>query len=188
MADVDETVLDEAGHEGESMSPVDLVALVEHHSGETPGVDRETLAAYANALEARGDYDFDADRFLDRVDDRVIDTESWSGMEQFYALGDGRISKYPAEWHDRLGGSTDAAAYVRVITDRAPDFAEFTDREGVAPAVAKDDLIDVIEVVGGVDRETAAGAIERARDDGRVGEYADQHPQTGVYATDRGDR
>lgn len=184
MAEIDDAVIEEAVHEGETTSTRGLVGLIERYHDDRAGVPRETVAAYARALADRRDYSFDAEGFLETVDSRLTDDESWAGTDRLYRLGDGRISLYPARWHDELGGSTDPVAYLRFLGSAAPEFAgEFQDG-GVSPGVPEGVLVDLLRVIGRTDRESAAAAISDARADGALGEAADQHPNAGVYLDD----
>lgn len=187
MTELDDSVIDEAVHEGESMLLEELFDLIERsHDGEA-GVDREVVVAYVRELESRGGYAFDADGFLDEIDERLTDSEEWAGAERYYELPGDRLSQYPARWHDRLGGSTDAAAYVRFLGEEAPEFVESMDRGGAGPGVPEDTLISLISIVGRVDHGAARAAIEEARERGDLVEDADQHPQAGVYLADESD-
>lgn len=192
MAEIDDAVIEEAVHEGATMSTRDLVSLIERYHRERPGVPRETVASYARALADRRDYSFDADGFLETVESSLTDAESWEGTDRFYRLGDGRISLYPARWHEELGGSTDPVAYLRFLRSAAPEFASAHQDGGVSPGVPERVLVDLLQVIGRADRETAAAAVQEGLDDGALGEAADQHPNAGVYladeSADEGDR
>lgn len=182
--DIDDDVIEEIVHEGRSMDRNDLFDVIERGHDERPGVPREALARYARELDQRRDYTFDAEQFLDAVDERRTDDETWVSHDRYYDLGNDRLSQYPARWHERLGGSSDAAAYVEFFHGHAPEYVETLERGGSEAAIPKDTLVDVIRVVGRTDRETAADAIEDAADSGDLVEDADQHPQAGVYLAD----
>lgn len=180
MVEPKDEVLEEAVHEGEAMDWMDLFDLVERSHDERAGVPLDVVEAYAEELASRRDYSFDAAGFLGALEDRLTDAETWQGPDRIYPLGEDRVSRYPARWHDRLGGSTDAGAYVRFLADEDPAFGE-ADHPGTGGTVPEDRLVDVIRVVGRTDRETATAAIGWARDSGAVVEDADQHPHAGVY-------
>jgi len=183
MVEPSQAVVDEAVHEGETMSVRDLVERIErYHDG--PGVDRDTVAAYARELESRRDYAFDAEAFLDDVAAHTTDAETWEGNNRLYALGKDRISLFPAQFHDQLGGSTDVPEYLRFFLDDAPAFLDDIGRSA-AGGVPEDALIEVVEAVGRVDRGAATEALHEARDAGAVIEDTDQHPQGAVYLRDR---
>lgn len=181
MVEVHDAVVDEATHEGSAMTVDDLVSLVERHHDDRPGVSCEALAAYAERLESRGDVEFDADAFLAEVDDRTTDAGTWTGGDVFYPVASDRISRFPARWHENLGGSTDVAAYLRYVRDEAPAFASAVGRSDRAEALPESELLDVVSTVGRVDRDEAKESIEAARDRGDVVEGADQHPGASVF-------
>ncbi len=187
MVEVDGAVIEEAVHEGESMTMRDLIELIERSHDEQAGIDRATLAAYAEELAAQRDYAFDAEGFLSAVDEKRTDTETWVGLDRLYDLGDGQVSLYPARWHEELGGSTDVAAYLRYVTEEAPQFIEDEGRGGASFGIPEDTLMGIIATVGRVDRQQAQAAIEAAREDGEVVEDVDQHPQAGVYLAEQVD-
>lgn len=179
---LDDEVIERAVHDGTAMDFGDFFGYVERfHDDGRPGVDRDVLAAYAERLDDRRDYRFDVDAFLETVDERTTDAEAWVGPDRFYALGDDRVSKYPARWHEALGGSTDVAEYLRFFRDEAPEFVRDTDKQGAGSGVPEDELTYAVEVLGRVDGETAREALAEAREAGVVVEDVDQHPQTGVY-------
>ena len=179
--EIDRAVIEDAVHEGETMGPRDFVGLIERYHDDRPGVPQDAVAAYAHELAALRDYGFDAEGFFETVDERMADSESWTGSDRFYALDDDRLSLYPVRWHDALGGSTDAAEYVRYIRESEQEYVEALDSGSAGAGIPRDTLSYVIQVVGRVDRETAAAAIEDARDRDDVVLDAEQHPQAGVY-------
>lgn len=183
MVELDEAVIDEADRRGEALHVADLVALVElRHDDGRPGVDRDVLAAYADELSARADFSFDADEFRATVDDRLTDAETWAGRDVLYEVEPGRVSRYPARWHERLDGSTDVREYVEFLETADPEFVD--EFAGTGRGVPEDVLLDVVSVLGGVAREEARAALKEARDRGDVVEGADQHPNAEVYLAD----
>lgn len=179
MVEIDQRAIDEAAHEGESMRTRDLVDIVERYHDDRPGVSRETLEAYARELDSRGDFDLDVETFLEVVDERLTDADSWAGDEVFYDIGDDRLSQYPLSWHEALNGTTDPVEYLRFFREHGAAFLD--DHRGSKPGVQKDTLLRIVRVVGGTDKQTAASELEAAREEGLVEESADQHPQTGVF-------
>lgn len=186
MVEINDEAIGEAVHEGDTMLLGDLVDIIERYHDDDPGAPWEAVKAYARELASRRDYQFDAEGFLDEVRDRLTDDESWVDHDRLYQLDGDRISQFPARWHAELGGSTDAAEYVRFVQTEAPEFVEQLGRGATGSGIPEDTLISVIQVVGRVDREEAAGAIQRALDDGALDEGADQNPQADVYLTERG--
>jgi hypothetical protein len=179
MVDTDQRAVEEAVQEGESMRTEDLVHILEQYHDDRPGVPLAAVEAYTRELAARGDTSFDPGTFRDIVEDRLTDADEWVDEQRLYELGDDRLSQYPEPWHDALHGETDPAAYLRFLEESAPSF--LTEQRGDRLGLKQDRLAGVMKAIGGLDRQTAAAAIERARDDGRVVEDADQHPRAGVY-------
>jgi hypothetical protein len=180
MVELDQRALDEAAHEGESMRPRELFDILERYHDDRPGISEAALEAYTEALMEREDISLDGETFLDIVDDRRTPSDSWvADDERLYELDDGRLSQYPATWHDRLGGERDPAEYIRFFGEEAPRF--LTVASGDHHGIKEDRLLDVISVVGGMSHESAKAAVESGRDDGRLVEDADQHPKAGVY-------
>lgn len=184
MAEPDQAVIDEAVHEGDSMTHGELFDLIERSDDEYPGVDPEVVETYARELAAREDYAFDAEGFLDIVDERRVDEEEWAGPDHVYELDGDRLSQYPPAWHEELGGSTDAAEYVRFVTEAEPMFIEELSRGGAGEGIPEDTLVRLIATVGRVGKDDARAAIEEARDRGDIVEETEQHPQARVYLAD----
>lgn len=175
-----EPLLEEAGNRSQYLHPRELVLLTERHEpadGERPGVDRVTVTDHAAALDERGSH-VDIDEFEARLEEAVTDTDTWADDHAVYALGDGRLSAYPAAWHDALGGETDLVAFVRFLVEES-SFDGVDARAG--DGVPEQDLLNVAAAVGDRTREEAKTELERLRDEGRLVEDADQHPDAGVY-------
>ncbi len=187
MAELSDEVLDEAAHEGETLLVEDLVSLAERAHDDEPGIERDRLMAYAEALAERRDVGFDLQAFDKGVADRLTDAETWADRDRLYELGDGRLSLYPTEWHAALGGSTDVADYLAFLKQDSPAFVRERGTGEVGPGIPKQKLLDIVAVIGRVDRETARAALKDARDAGEVVEDADQHPQAGVYLREEAD-
>ncbi|AQL43395.1 hypothetical protein BV210_12145 [Halorientalis sp. IM1011] len=180
MVTLSDDAVAEIKHEGESMTTIDLLTLIERHHPETDGLDRETLEAYADRLAEERDYAFDAESFLSAVDDALTDTNEFDdGL--LYRLGDDRISVYPQSWHDELGDSADAEAYVGFLQDVDGFPAASADTDLGVP---ERELESVLSVVGRISRDEARTVIERQREDGRLVEDADQHRNAGVYRSE----
>ncbi|WP_193767570.1 hypothetical protein [Halorientalis pallida] len=181
MPDISDSVVAEIEHEGEAMTTTDLLALIERHHPETAGLDRDTLDAYAQRLSDERDYAFDADAFRTTVEDALTDATEWADDGAIYRLDDDRISVYPPAWHDELGGSTDAEAYVGYLqdVDGLPTASADTDL-----GVPERELESVLSVVGRISRAEARTVIERQREDDRLVEDADQHRNAGVYRSE----
>jgi hypothetical protein len=178
MVELDDQVLEETAHEGQSQRLVDVVGRIERAHPETRGVSMETIRAYADALEGERTIDVDADGVLDSVGDRLVEGRTWASENALYELDGAHVSRYPKRWHEALGDSSDVAEYVAFLTaeDDGPGAGDRGIREDV--------LLDVLGVVGGLDRDDAAAALQEAREEGVLVEDADQHPQAGVYLRD----
>lgn len=174
-------VVDEIVHRGPA-TVRRTVLLVERGHRTEPGVDREALDDYVDALEARDDFEFDPEWFYDELDDGLVDAEEWVDEDRLYRLGDDRISRYPPRWHDQLGGSDDVAEFVATLT--ATGFAESVGQSGAGGGLDEEALLDAVSAVGRVPKTEAKGELETLRDEGVVVEDADQHPHAGVYLAD----
>jgi hypothetical protein len=103
--------------------------------------------------------------------------------------GEDRVSVCPESWYDELSGERDITRYIEVITSKlAHNDTEF-DRGGAGDVGAGDGipenvLLDIVGVIGGVDRDDARSEIERLRDEGVLAEDADQHPNANVRLAD----
>jgi hypothetical protein len=181
MVKLSETAIEEIIHEGTTMRVDDIVEELERHHDRERGIPRRVLEAYVRELESRKAYEFDADGFLASVDERLTNAETWAGPEHLYEVRSDRISLYPSLWHDHLDGSTDPVEYLRFLTTEDPTFVEAVAMANDSPAIPKERLINVIQVIGGVDRARAASELEATRERGTLVEDADQHPQAGVY-------
>ena len=178
MVEISEQVLAEATHRSRNLLTTELVALIErHHPHDQPGVSRETLEAYAKALTDEPDYRFDAEGFLDEIDERLIDIETWAGNDALYPVDD-RVSAYPAQWHAELGGSIDVRAYLDFLQNEAVGFMH--DTRGPGQGVPEETLLDIVATVGRTDREEAKNALADLRQGGELVEGPDQHPDAGV--------
>jgi hypothetical protein len=177
MVELSDRVVDEFGHRGDSLLVDEFLSLVErHHPTDEPGVDWAVVEAYAAALDERGVSQLDGDVVLERIESKRTNSETWVNGEVIYDLGDGRVSTYPAAWHDRLGGSTDVVGFVEFLTDAEASIGQ----GGAGEGVPEEFLLDAVAVVGGLDREDAKARLEELRRSGPLAEDADQHPNARV--------
>ncbi|WP_435360907.1 hypothetical protein [Haloarchaeobius sp. DFWS5] len=184
MVTLQQPVIEEAAERGRSLLARELVTMVERrHDTERPGITRETLHAYVTAVrdEMAGgpDVPFDPNEFEELVEERLNSDESWVG-DGYYRVGDGRVSVFPKQWHERLGGETDVRLYVEVLTAGRGDDDARTSMGGAGRGVPQDFLLDAMAVIGGVDPDEAQARIERLRAEGVLAEDADQHPNPHV--------
>ncbi|USZ68057.1 hypothetical protein NGM10_15150 [Halorussus salilacus] len=183
MTDVREDVLAELENRDDTLRLDDFVRIIEsHHAtrrGATDGddrsidrgprgVDRETLAAYAEAVR------FDVD--LAALDDRVVDSDDWVEGGRFYDFGGDRISVYPPDWHDAIADTDDIRHVVRVIQDETTEvegdhWGAVTEDRGVP----EEKVFRVAETVAGIDREAAREQIKELRQSGEIEEFASQN-------------
>jgi len=177
MVERSDRVLDAFGHRGDALLVDEFLSLIErHHPTDGPGVDRAVVEAYAAALDERGMGQLDGDVVLERIDSKRTDSETWVDDGAIYDIGNGRVSKYPAEWHDRFGGSTDLVAFVEFLVDAEASIGQ----GGAGGGVPEEFLLDTAAVVGGLDREDAKARLEELRRSGPLAEDADQHPNPRV--------
>ena len=171
MADLRREVIDEAGSRSKYLTATEFLALVERgHPTDGPGVERETYDAYVEQLGEETPT-VDGEGLRANLDDRVSDSEEWVGDDAVYRLNDGRISLYPASWHERLRGESDPKAYLRT----------FSETGAFERGVSESTLLEAMASIGGVERETAKGNLEALREQDEVVEDADQHPDANVY-------
>ncbi|WP_018129180.1 hypothetical protein [Haladaptatus paucihalophilus] len=188
MAQIDEDALREIRHKGESLLLEDLLLLIErHHPHEQPGISRETIESYAETLSESRDDQFNIETFHEKLNTQLTDSHTWAGKEAIYELASGRISRYPEAWHDRLGETADIREYIAFLQDEAPEFKDDLGRGGAGPGIPEQPLLDVVAVVGHVDRDDVKAQLQELREQGEIAEDADQHPNAGVVLRDRND-
>ena len=185
MADADEDVVSGIAQRGRNLLADEVIGLIERRdTTEDPGVPRETLDAYADALAERPNFDVDPEQFSGAIDERLTDAENWAGTDTLYDL-DGRISAYPPAWHEELGGSTDVEAYLTLVEEASTDSGEESLDTGTGEGVSEEWLLDAVTTVGRVKRDEAKEALEAARSEGQIDEGPDQHPGAGVRIAER---
>lgn len=169
MGETRQDVVDELEAQQETMRPHDFVRIVEqHHAGAEPGVARDLLADYADAVY------FDVD--VSAMDAEVTDSDSWTEGEHLYEVGDGLLSVYPPDWHDALGGTDDLRHVIEVIqtetTEPEGDVQEAVTEEKGVP---EEKVLRVAETVAGIDRETTREKLKELRQNDEIEEFASQH-------------
>lgn len=187
MVDTNQQVIEEARQRGETLTSRELLLLIEqYHRPRGPGVDRELLEAY-DAEVARDDViPYQEGQLLETVERHLGDDESWVDEETYYPVGDGRVSAFPAAWHEELGDTTDLRAYVDVIGNAmgGSDTDSDSQRGGMGTGVPEGLLLEAARAVGGLDRETAKSRLEERRDAGELVQDADQHPDARVHLSE----
>jgi hypothetical protein len=181
MTEIKDVVLEQSTRWGEPPTVPEFVAVAERAHPGAPGIGRDHLLTYAEVLEGDRGVPFDLETFEGRLDDQTTDSTEWTDESSVYAVGDDRVSRYPAEWHDALGGSDDPAAYLEFLTERDLPMVVTHEGDEVGPSVPQPDLLEILMAVGNNSRDEAREALQKARADGRVVEDADQHPNAGVY-------
>lgn len=169
MTDVREEVVEELDSHSETLTLHEFVQFVEaHHRDEGRGVDRDLLAAYADAVY------FDVD--LDAIDERLTDSDEWEAGGRFYDLGDGLLSAYPQDWHETISDPDDIRDLIEVLQTEVTD-PEGDQREAVTEkrGVPQPKVVRVAKTVAGIDRETTRDRIEELRDADEIEEFASQH-------------
>jgi hypothetical protein len=179
MADADEDVVSEIVQRGRNLLADELVALIERRDAtEDPGVSRETLDAYADALTDRPNFDIDTEKFSGAIDERLTDAERWAGTDALYDL-DSRISAYPPAWHEEFGGSTDIKAYLALVEEASTGGSEESPDAGTSEGVWEEWLLDTVATIGCVERDEAKEALEATRAEGQIDEGPRPTPRRG---------
>jgi hypothetical protein len=197
MVETSEQVLEEARERGETLLTKQFVSLIERHHPNEQGASRELLEAYDEAIANDDMVPFEAGEVTSAVENRSVDEETWVDDEAVYVIGDGRVSIFPARWHDELGETTDLRAYVSVIEDviggADPDADEpqggtgTSVGGGVGSGVPEQLLLDAAAVIGGLEREAAKDQLEERRNNDELVQDADQHPEARVYLSEETD-
>ena len=189
MVQVNDRVIEEILGRSQNLLLEEVVALIEReHAHEAPGLARETLDAYADVLGGDAAIEFDPDEFLDAIDDRLTEAETWAGSDVFYAVADDRVSVYPQYWHEALGGTVDLPAYLRFLQDEVVGVEEDFTSGAAGSGVPENSLIKIVSIVGQADPATVKTRLETLRDEGELAEDADQHPEARVQLRHRDDR
>jgi hypothetical protein len=170
--DLDDAVLEEAANRGDQLLAGKLVTLAEKRHDGGPGVPRSLVEAYVDALDEDS---VDAERLRDDLEAHLADDREAPTEAAVYDVGDGRVSGYPAAWHERLEPDDSLAEYVAVMTRTAE-----SPKSAASRGVAKDDLLAAAEVLSDRSREDARVELRDLRGDGVLVADADQHPRAGV--------
>lgn len=154
-----------------------LVSLLEtHHPSEDPGIDRETLPEYADEADAALLVDgettpLDGETVRRELDESVVESDAWVDADSVYRVGDGRVSAYPAAWHDDLRGTDDPEEVLAYLHEEAVGFVADVGTE--AGGVPRELLLNVVAAVGDTDRDEAESNLRESKDDGAVVEADD---------------
>lgn len=179
MPRLDDEVLDELRTELGNLSVHGFIELLEqHHRSDEPGVSRDLVEEYFDALEERSEFAVGSMR--EQFGARLTDERTTASRDAVYEVGDGRVSAYPASWHEQLGDGGSLADLVRVMTESGDRTLE----GAASTAVREDDLLDAATAVGGMSRQEARDRLEDLREDGVLVADADQHPRAGISLTE----
>lgn len=168
MGDPQTDVVEELESHSETLGLRDFVRTVEkHHREDEPGVERELLADYADAVY----FDVESSAF----EDRLTANEEWTAGEKLYEVADGRISAYPASWHETISETDGVRKIIELIqsdvTEPEGDAREAVTEEGVP----EEKVLRVAETVAGIDRADTREQISALRKSGEIEEFASQH-------------
>jgi hypothetical protein len=188
-SDLNEQVLTEVQNQRRTLLPREVVELIErYHPHDQPGIAWATLEAYAARFDDELGDEFETDEVLDAIEGQLVDSSAWEDDDALYKLDSKRVSLYPPDWHDQLGGSADLTEYLRFIADDAPGFSDDqTATGGAGKGVPEQFLLDTVNLVGRVDHATAKSRLEDLRDQGELVEDADQHPNARVRLAEETD-
>jgi hypothetical protein len=178
MVEVNERVITEATHRGRNLLLRELVALIErYHHHNSPGIARETIETYGKVLADKHAYQIDTEDLMKEIDEHLVEAETWVDNTALYPVN-GRVSAYPTQWHEELGGSTDVRAYLQFLQNEDSGFTH--DSAGAGQGIPEEDLLDIVATVGRTDRQEAKATLSDLRQRGDLVEGPDQHPDAGV--------
>ncbi|NHN59105.1 MULTISPECIES: hypothetical protein [Halorussus] len=168
MAEPNEEVITQLEKHQETMQLDEYVRLIEtHHRTDGPGVDRETLEAYADAVY----FDVDWEAF----EDRLTDSDDWEPGRRLYEIGDGRVSNYPRAWHETFAGTDDVRGIIETIE------SDVTEPEGKMQEAVTDEgvpqrkVVRVAKAVADLDEQEVRDRIKHLRKNDEIEEFASQN-------------
>ncbi|SEW07531.1 hypothetical protein [Halobacterium jilantaiense] len=170
--ELDDAVIEEAGSRGGQLLVGKLVKLAEKHHDTAPGVPQSLVEDYLDAL---AEDSVDGEQLREQLRAHLADDREAPNKGAVYEVGDGRVSGYPAAWHERLDPDDSLAAYVAVMTETAD-----LPKSAASSGVSKDDLLEAAAVLSDRSREDARAELRDLRGDGVLVADADQHPRAGV--------
>ena len=174
---LDDAVIEEAVGRGDQLLVGKLVKVIEKHHDTGPGVPRSLVEAYIEELDESGAVD--GEEMRRELDDHLGYDREDADKAAVYDVGDGRVSGYPAVWHEELDPDASLAEYVYVMTR-----TEDPPKSAASPGVSKDDLLEAAAVLSDRDREDARQELRDLRSEGVLVADADQHPRAGVTLAD----
>src|SRR6056297_782292 len=178
MITLDEHALEELLHRGRYLSVTDFVRLIEQdHPHEKEGISREVLESYAEAIvdDLEAFAPFSVAQMNRLLDLHLTDSPVWL-KSALYSVEQDRVSIYPKPWYDQLHGETDPREYVAVMRDEFAAARGHVSRGSDAPGVPKQQLLEAMVILGGMDRGTATGEVNEMRERGDLLLYPFQNP------------
>ena len=182
MPELRDDVIDQAFHKGDTLIINDLVGLIErHHDDEYYGAPVDLVEAYVERL-AEEDSRYKPEGVSQALDEQTVDDESWIDADSLYDVGEGRVSKFPLEWHEALHDEEDVYEYVTFVVDALPDEGRDAFAVGGAgPGIPRQRLIDLVQVIGHLDESDIKEQLQRLGDEGRIEAEAEEHPNQRIY-------
>lgn len=180
MGDLNDVALDEARSSSETLGIRELIEILEmHHVDGERGVTRGTIDEYAAAL------DYDPEVADEALDERVSDSHEWEPGADVYRLDGDRFSIYPPRWHEELGETTDLTKHVALINSSVEAAEGGQSRSVTGAGAPKRKVVRAAQVLSGMEREAARGALEDLRKKGKLEAPADQHRDASFRLPDR---
>ena len=188
MTDVEtnDYVIEQAEREGEALLIGELLLYIErYHEDDRPGVSGEVLEAYVENLAEKNFFPRGPNDIFEQIEERTVDSETWSDQGDFYALGEDRISNYPPRWHEELGPGDDLREFVRVMYEDIESSEGGTDTGGKGKGIPEQILLDAATVIGDYRRDEAKTELEELRERDEVVQDADQNRRARVRLPDQ---
>lgn len=183
--ELNEYVIDEAEHEGESLLIGELVLYIErYHDDDHPGVGRDLLDAYVENLAEKNVFRRGAETVLEQIENRTVDSETWVEEDAFYPVGTDRVSSFPKRWHEQLGPGDDLRSFVRVMTEDIETSPHSTDTGGQGAGIPERLLLDAATVLGGYNRDDAKDELGALREQGTLEMDTDKPGVRRVYLSE----
>lgn len=161
MVEIREDAVEQLESHSETITLPEFVRIVEaHHRDEGPGVDRRTLAEYAEAVH----YEV----ALEVIDEVRTDSDEWEAGERLYVLENGNFSAYPPNWHETFSDDDDLLDLVELIYEDVTE-PEGDERKAVTETgVPNVKVVRVAETISTVDEEAIEDQLDALLDAGEL--------------------